>query len=194
MATNDVLQVVGTQIIFADHATDFTGGTAKTSLEVATATDVQLDLTSLADAAGHESDKFDFGATRAASYSCMAAIESGASALTTGNTIDFYLAPSPETSTAATDGNPGQIDGSDAAAPSGVGTLSELLLQCMFIGSLVVENTASTVQVGYVGTFSPPERYGILIVVNNGGATLEANANEHHVVFNPIVDQVQAAV
>lgn len=185
---NEVLKKVGTQLIFADHAADFTGGTAKNSLEVA-GTDVQLDLTTLGSAAARESAKFDFGATRAAFFSCMAAIESDATGFTTGQTIDFYLASSPIS--AAANGNPGQIDGADAAAPSGYGTLAELLLQCLFIGPLVVENTASTVQVGHVGVFSPPERYGILIVVNNGGQAFLNNANEHHVIFDPIVDEVQ---
>jgi len=186
---NEILRKVGTQIIFADHAADFTGGTAKTSLEVATATDVQLDLTTLTNGAGRESAQVDLGATRAMQYSVMAAIESGGTAMTTGTTVDFYWAPSPEST--ATDGNPGQIDGSDAAAPSGVGTLAELLLVCDFIGSLVVEDTASTVQVGKVGTFAPSERYGILIVVNNTAQSFETNANEHHVVFNPVIDEVQ---
>ena len=185
---NEVLQKVGTQIVFADHAADFSGGTAKSSLEVA-GTDVQLDLTSLANAGGRESAKFDFGATRATAYDCMAAIESDGTGFTAGKTVDFYLAPSPIS--AAANGNPGQIDGVDGAAPSGYGTLAELLLQCMFIGSLVVENTVSTVQVGHVGRFSPPERYGILIVVNNGGQAFLNDAVEHHVVFNPIVDEVQ---
>jgi len=188
---NEVLQKVGTQIIFADHATDFSGGATKNSLEVA-GTDVQIDLTGLADDAGRESAKFDFGPTRAARYSCMAVIESDGTGFTTGHTIDFYLASSPISTDA--NGNPGQIDGADAAAPSGYGTLDELLQQCLFIGSLIVENTASTVQVGQVGVFSPPERYGILIVVNRGDQTIDATggtADQHHVVFNPIVDEVQ---
>lgn len=186
---NEVLRKTGTQISFADHGTDFIGGAAKSSLEQAGATDVQIDLTTLGSAAGRESAKFDFGATRAAQYSCMAAIESDATGFTTGQTIDFYLASSPDAT--AANGNPGQIDGVDAAAPSGYGVLAELLLQCAFIGSLVIENTVSTVQVGHVGVFSPPERYGILIVVNNGGQAFIADAVEHHVVFNPIVDEIQ---
>lgn len=186
---NEVLVKVGTQISFADHGTDWAGGGAKTSLEQGTPLDVQIDLTTLADAGGRESAKFDFGATRAAQYSCMAAIEADATGFTTGQTIDFYLASSPDSATA--NGNPGQIDGVDAAAPSGAGTLAELLLQCIFIGSLVVENTVSTIQVGSVGVFSPPERYGILIVVNNGGQAFLNDAVEHHVVFNPIIDELQ---
>ena len=186
MAT-EILKKTGTQIIFADHAADFSGGTAKTSLEVA-GTDVQMDIASVAAAAGWESAKFDFGATRAAAYSCMAAIETGA-APTAGQTYDLYLAPSP-ISTAA-NGNPGQIDGTSQAAPSGTTSTGELILQCVFIGSLVVAGDANSVQVGVVGTFAPPERYGILIFINSTDQTTETNANEHHVVFNPIVDESQ---
>ena len=186
---NEVLVKVGTQICFADHAADFSGGTAKTSLEQAGATDVQIDLTSLADGSGRESAKFDFGATRARRYSCMACIKSDISGMTAGQTIDFYLAPSPDAT--AANGNPGQIDGVDGAAPSGIGTLAELVLVCQYIGSLVCENTSIGIQVGYVGTFEPPERYGILIVRNNSGDAFEGDAVEHHVVFNPIIDEVQ---
>ena len=188
---SDVTLEVGTQIIFADHGTDFSGGLAKTSLEQAGQTDVQIDLTSLGDDTGRESVQADLGLNRAPRYSVMASIESGASPMTSGERIDFYWAPSPDS--VATDGNPGQIDGADAAAPSGVGTLDELLAQCLFIGALIVENTASTTQTGTVGILVAPERYGILIVVNRSGATLEADAFEHHVVFNPIIDDVAAA-
>jgi hypothetical protein len=184
---NEVLQKVGTQICFADHAADWAGGTAKTSLEQGTPTDVQLDLTSLADGSGRESAKFDFGATRAAAYNCMASIETVGA--TSKDTVDMYLAESPDS--VAANGNPGQIDGVDAAAPSGVGTLDELLPQCQHIGSLSCENTANTVQTGKVGVVTPGERYGILIVVNESGGALLADAVEHHVVFDPIVDEIQ---
>lgn len=185
---NEILQKFGTQIIFADHLTDFIGGSVKNSI-VVSGTNVQIDLTTLSDAAGRESAKFDFGVKRAVTYSCLAAIESDATGFTTGQTVDFYLASSPIS--AAANGNPGQIDGVDADASSGTGTLAELLVQCMFIGSLVVENTINTVQIGHVGIFSPPERYGILIVVNNGGQSFISDAVEHHIVFNSIIDEIQ---
>lgn len=186
---NEVLQKVGTQIIFADHATDFAGGATKTSLEVATATDVQIDTTSLAAGAGRESAKFDFGATRARRYSIGAALEF-ATAPVTGEVVNFYLAPSPETT--AADGNPQSINGVDAAAPSGHSTLAELTAACMWIGSFVCSADATgTVQTAWCGSFSPPERYGILIVVNNTSDAFHSDAVETHIVFNPIIDEVQ---
>ena len=181
-----VLQV-GTQIIFADHGTDFVGGAAKTSLEVA-GTDVQLDTTDLADTAGRESVKVDLGASRAPAYSVLATIELAATPVT-GDVIEFYWAPSP-ISTAA-NGNPMSIDGADAAAPSGDGTLAELVKLCIFIGNFICTNDPTTViQSGYVGVFVPPERYGILIVKNESGAAFHSDAVETHIVFNPITEKI----
>ena len=143
----------------------------------------------MADGSGRESAKFDFGATRAASYSVMASLEFAATP-TTGQVVEFYLAPSPIS--AAANGNPMNIDGVDAAAPSGIGTLVELIISCLFIGNFINTNDfTGAVQTAYIGTFSPPERYGILIVKNESGAALHSDAVECHVVFNPIVDEVQ---
>lgn len=186
---NEVLIKVGTQISFADHATDFVGGAAKTSLEQAGATDVQIDLTSLADTAGRESAKVDLGATRAARYSVMVAFEMAATP-TVGEIIELYWAPSPDAT--AANGNPMEIDGVDAAAPSGIGTLAELVRVCQLIGVFVCnDDITGSVQGGFVGVFSPAERHGILIVKNESGAAFHSDAVETHIVFNPIVDEVQ---
>lgn len=175
---------VGTQIIFADHATDFAGGAAKTSLEVVTATDVQLDLTSLADGAGRESAKVDLGASRASAYSVIASLEFAATP-TTGEVVELYWAPSPIDT--AANGNIMNIDGADAAAPSGIGTLAELVAASMFIGNFRCTNDATTaVQTSFCGILVPPERYGILIVKNESGAAIHSDAVECHIVFNPI--------
>ena len=177
---------VGTQIIFADHAGDWVAGGSKTSLQVGTPTEVALDLTSLGDDAGRESVKADLGANRPTRIHVAASIEGGT--MTTGERIDFFWAPSNQST--AGDGNPQQIDGADAAAPSGIGTLDELLATCIFIGSLIVENTAAAIQSGPVGVLASPTRWGILVVVNRSGATLAADAVEHHVVFDPIIEDV----
>lgn len=186
---NEVLLKVGTQITFADHGTDFIGGAAKTSLEQAGSTDVQLDTTDVADTAGRESVKIDLGATRAARYSVMASMEFAATP-TTGALVELYWAPSPDAT--AANGNPMNIDGADAAAPSGIGTLAELVAVCQFIGVFVCTNDATgAVQTGFIGTFSPAERYGILIVKNESGAAFHSDAVETHIVFDPIVDEIQ---
>ena len=186
---NEVLQKTGTQLTFADHATDFVGGAAGTSLEQAGSTDVQLDTTDVADAAARQSAQVDLGATRARTYSIMAAVEMAATP-TTGEVIELYWAPSPD-STAA-NGNPGYATGSDAAYAGGVATLAEGIAQLMFLGLIVCSADATgTVQVAYVGTFNAPERYGSLIVKNESGAAFHSDAVETHIVFNPIVDEVQ---
>lgn len=186
---NEILVKVGIQIIFADHATDFVGGAAKTSLEQGTPTDVQLDLTSLADTAGRESAKVDLGATRAPRYSVMVAFEMAATPAI-GEIIELYWAPSPDAT--AANGNPMEIDGADAAAPSGIGTLLELVRVCQFIGNFVCNNDVTgSVQGGFIGVFSPAERFGILIVKNESGAAFHSDAVETHIVFNPIIDEVQ---
>lgn len=189
MANEILLKVGAAQIQFADHATDWANGAAKTSLHVATPTEVQIDMTSLANTAGRESAKVDLGATRAARYSVMASIEFAATP-TIGKLVELYWAPSP-ISTAA-NGNPMNIDGVDAVAPSGIGTLAELVAVCQFIGVFVCTDDITTaIQTAYVGVFSPPERHGILIVKNESGAAFHSAMVETHIVFNPIVDEVQ---
>lgn len=187
MAT-EILQKVGTQIIFADHAGDYAAA-AKTKIEVGTPTECQISLASVADGAGRESAKVDLGSTRAAQYSVMASFEFAATP-SSGDLVELYWAPSP-ISTAA-NGNPHNIDGADAAAPSGIGTLAELVKACQLIGVCVCTDDATTaVQTFYVGKFAPPERYGILIVKNESGAAFHSDDVECHVVFNPIVDESQ---
>lgn len=186
---NEVLDKVGTQISFADHATDFSCSVAATCLEQGTPTDVQIDVTSVADTAARESAKFDFGATRAMKYSFVAAVEMAATP-TTGTIIEFYLCASPDAT--AANGNPGYCTGSDAAYAGGVATLAEGVAQLIFIGAFVCSADATTtVQIQQIGTFSPPERYGILVVKNETGAAFHTDVVETHFVMNPIITEVQ---
>ncbi|KKK76674.1 hypothetical protein LCGC14_2861260 [marine sediment metagenome] len=186
---NEIKTKTGAQFTFADHAADFVGGAAKTSLEQAGSTDVQLDTTSLADTAGRESAQVDLGATRARVYSFIATMEFAATP-TTGETVDFYWAPSPDAT--ATDGNPMSIDGADAAAPSGIGTLAELKAACDFIGKAIITNDpTAAVQTAVIGRYSPPERYGILLVVNESAAAFHSDAVETHISMVEILQEVQ---
>jgi hypothetical protein len=187
---NEIKVKTGAQFVFADHAADFVGGAAKTSLEQAGSTDVQLDLTSLADTAGRESAKVDLGATRAARYSVIGTLEFAATP-TTGETVELYWAPSPDAT--AANGNPMNIDGVDAAAPSGIGTLAELKAACDFIGVFVITNDPTTaVQTAVcTGLLVPKERYGILLVVNESGAAFHSDAVETHISITEILDEIQ---
>ncbi len=194
MATNTVKVKTGTQYIFANHDDDFVAGGAKTSLQQSGQTDVQIDLTDVADTAGWESVQVDLGATRAdLGYSFMASFEFAATPVT-GEPVELYWAPSPD-STAA-NGNVMSIDGLDAAAPSGIGTLAELVDACQFIGSFICTNDATgAIQTGVInreGPFFPLERYGILIVKNESGAAFHSDAVEIHISMTEILTDIQA--
>lgn len=193
--TNKILMVEGggapDQIVFADHAGDF-GPTATNDLRDATAgnrTLCQLSLASVADGAARQSAKVDLGANWARAYLVRAALEY-ASGLAAGDTAYFYWAPS-QSSTAA-NANPGGVSGSDAAYAGYSSNLSDSLYHLQYIGALrATAQVTSTVQVGVVGVFSPPTRYGSLVVVV--ADDIHSDDVECHVVFDPIVDEVQDA-
>ncbi len=188
-SANEVLHKTGTQLSFADHATDFSCGTAANCLEQGTPTDVQLDLTSVADAGARESDQVDLGATRAMEYTVMAAVEMAATP-TTGEVIEFYWNASPDAT--AANGNTGYTTGSDAAYTGTPATLAEGVAQLIFIGALVCSaDSTTTVQIQTVGVFSPPERYGSLVVKNEAGAAFHSDAVETHIVMTPKITEVQ---
>jgi hypothetical protein len=186
---NEVLVKQGTTFSFADHVGDFIGGATKTSIEPAGSTDVQLAVVGVAAGAARESAKVNLGAVRAARYSVNMSCE-WATAPVTGETVDLYWAPSPNAT--AANGNPQSIDGVDADAPSGHSTLTELLAVCQSIGSFVASADATaTVQTGYVGIFSPAERYGMLIWVNSTSDDVHSDDVECVVIMTEIVDEVQ---
>lgn len=176
----------GTQIRFfvtgsfspADAGTNWTQGTP---------TDVVLTLSALANAAGRQSTKVDLGANRSALYEVLGCVDFTGETPTAGNAVDYYWLPS--TSTTTGNGNVAGNSGSDAAAPGGAVpsglTVSEFAAMGIYIGSLVVSDDAA-VQNGYVGRFSPPTRYGQLLVVNNSGDAFEADDVEMHQVMNPV--------
>jgi len=173
----------GTQLLFADHATDFSSGapgTAANSVITGTPTDVQMDLTSLAASGGaREAAKTaTLGALRDTLYQVDACIEF-TSAPTAGGTVDFYWAGS-RSGTAGT-GNPGNLTGADASYTDS----SEELAQMDYIGSLSCSNDA--VNIGMVGTFMAKHAYGVLVVVNNADANFNTDAAETHVAATPIV-------
>lgn len=190
---NEILQKVGTQILFGDHAGDYAGGTGNNKLEVAGATDVQIACASLAAGAARQSAKVDLGATRARQYSAMMSLEMATDPVA-GETVDLYWSPSPSVTPAVANG--GGCSGADAAYSGyAASTLAEALLNLIFIGSmnLAVMNDGDGVpQLEMIGVFSPPDRYGSLVVVNGSAAiALHSDDVEFGVSFQPIVDEVQ---
>jgi hypothetical protein len=189
----EILKKVGTQIVFADHGADYAGGTGNNALQQAGASEVQIDVTGLAAGAARQSVKSDLGATRAAAYSVMMSLEMDTDPVA-GESIDLYWSPSPSSTPAVANG--GGCSGADAAYTGyAASTLAEGLLNLIFIGSLnlAVMNDADGVpQLEYIGIFSPPDRYGSLVVVNSSAAdNLMSDAVEFAVSFQPIVDEIQ---
>jgi len=188
---NEILQKVGTQIRFC-VAASFNPADTSTNWTIGTPTDAAITLASLANAAARQSIKIDLGEKRAASFAVLAAVDFTGETPTQNLRVDFYWAPS--VSGTAEVGNVAGQHGADAAFPDasvlGSATQADCLKWCQFIGSLVVHDGAS-VQNGFVGVFSPVSRYGSLVVVNNSGDAFEADDVENHVVFNPIVDEIQ---
>lgn len=187
---NEILVKVGTQISFADHAGDFSPASG-TSLEVGTPINVQLALASVANGNARQSAKVDLGATRARDYTMWASIEMAATP-TTGEVINFHWCASPQST--AGNGNPGYCTGVDAAYTGGVAELAEgLALLKGFIGAVVCSADATgTVQVGLIGVFSPPARYGSLVVENKCEAAFHSDDVEIHVVMVPAPDEIQS--
>lgn len=183
MADEVVLKYNGNQLLFADHGTDFGAApdTAANSLLQGSQTDVQIDMTALAaSGGGRQSAKSgDLGSERPPYYRVDACIEFDV-APSDGDTVDFYWAESP--SAAAGTGNGGGITGLDSAYTETTGTLAELT----YIGSLVCRN--NVICIGKIGTVSPQQQYGSLVVINNADQALNGAGvmDETHVVFTPL--------
>lgn len=191
MATNLVLLKQGTQLLFADHATDFGAApaTAANSLIRGTPTDVQIDCTGVAAAAARQSaktaDLAHTGTEIVEWWECKACLEFE-TAPAAGGTVEFWWNPSPS-ATAGT-GNLGAASGTDAAFT--VGSEPQLIR----IGSLYLRN--NVINIGHAGWLRMTERYGSLVIINNGSTALRSTAtamDETHVVLNPLIPDIQAS-
>lgn len=186
MALPDSFKItVGTPIVLAD-TTDH--GPA-TNNNLGTRTD-QLALASVADDAARQSAQVDFGANRAPLWNLAAAIEIAATP-TAGASIEFWLAPS-NSGTAAV-GNPGGVTGTDSAYAGYSSNLDDSLKQLMLIGVMTTTAQATgNVQIDMnIGVFTPPERYGTIVVVNRSGAAFHSDDVEMTVVLTPLEHQLQ---
>lgn len=191
MATQTVLQKYGTQLLFADHATDFGAGpaTAANSLIIGSPTDVQMNLSVIANGAAWQSAKTatlaDTGAAWPMEWVLGACMESTATPAA-GVTFDFYWNASP--SATAGIGNSGGASGADEAYTA-VGEK-----QLIRIGSLVAVNNVINISAN-IGTIWLPHLYGSLVMYNNSGVAMvaDADADEIHCTLTPIIPDVQAA-
>lgn len=193
MATQELLQKYGTQLLFAD-VTDFPNSgagppnTAANSLIVGSPTKVQIDLTSVAAEAARQSDKTasltHIGTAWPIEWVLGACLEHVATP-TAGEVVEFYWNTSPN-SIAAT-GNSGGASGSDAAYA--VGGKEQLI----WIGNLVL--TANVINIdANIGRVWLPHLYGSLIVVNASPTkAMHSAMDETHVTLTPIILDLQAA-
>lgn len=191
MANEILIKDGSTQLRFCVSGS-FSASDPATDHTIGSPTNVTLTLTTLASAAGRQSDKADLGATRANRFAVYAAVDyTGETPSATGR-VDIYWAPS--TSATAANGNVAGNSGVDGAAPDGaLGsiTLAEFILQCQYVGSLLTHDGA-VVQNGLVNpAFQPTSRYGQIVLVNNGGDVFEASDAQMAVWMTPVVDEVQ---
>ena len=183
----EALYKSGTQLSFADHAGDFAPAAAN-DLEQGTPTNVDMAFASVGDTAAVNSDKADLGAKWSREFSCMAAIEFAATP-TAGDLVEFYWAPSPDS--VAANGNPGGVDGVDGAYTGYSSNLADSVKQLQYIGSMrVTVQVTGTVQIAFVGSFRPLERYGCLVVKNESAASFHSDDVESHVVLTPVTDDI----
>lgn len=171
--SNTLKQEVGTQLTFKSS-----GG------------DGAITMASLANGSYRQSVKIDLGATFALAYEVTAEVELAATP-TAGNTCDLYWNPS--SSAVAGTNEKGGCSGTDAAytgyASNAVDSVKELIL----IGSLVnTANATTTVQKGFVGVFSPPNRYGSLVVKNGSGAAFHTSDANTVFKFTPLIGTVES--
>ena len=191
MATQEVLQVYGDQLLFADHGTDFSAAptTAANSIIIGSPTDVQMNLSVVADGAYWQSAKTASLARTGSAWPIQwvlgACLEHSATPAA-GTNCRFWWAPSP--SVTAGTGNSGGVSGTDLAyTAAGTG-------QLIFIGDIVLRNAVINIDTR-IGTIWLPHLYGSLVMQNNAGVAMVADddADEIHMTLTPIIDDIQAA-
>lgn len=180
------------QIVFADHAGDFSPTTANDLRKTSDGSqdlEVQLSMASVANAGFRQSAKFDFGENWAQEYQARGAFEIAATP-TAGKSINAFLSYS-QSATAGT-GNAGNASGSDAAYTGYSSNGAASVLQLHQISSFIVTAQATaTVQVIEGWKFTPQGRYASLIVHDDTGAAMHSDDVEIHIVLNPCVMEAQ---
>ena len=192
MTTQAVLHKYGTQLLFSD-VTDFSGGdgppaTAANNLIIGSPTVVQIDLTSVAAAAGRQSDKTATLAHTGTSWPMewvLGACFEHVATPTAGEVVEFYWNASPSATPAT--GNSGAADGSDGAYAVAGKT------QLIWMGNLVL--TANVININAdIGRIWLPHLYGSLIVVNASPTkAMHSAMDETHITLTPIIPDIQAA-
>jgi len=182
---NQIKRSVGTQICFANHSGDF-APSGQLDLRQGTPGETQLTLTA-ATTAARQSAKVDLGELRAPAYSVDAVLH-WATAPVIGTNVEVYWAPSHDPT--AGNGNPALLTGSDAAY-TGYADLDDCFQHMTHIGNFSASDYTAWPQIGHIGVFSPPSRYGIVVINNETAQALSAYTSQMHIVFTPIIDEVE---
>lgn len=177
--------IIGTPIVLADSTYSPTSTNS-----LGTRTD-DLDLTLLTNGTAEQSARFDFTVNIDVEYVLASAVEWNE--ITAGQTIDFYMGYNNADNTT---GWPGGIAGGEAsAAYAGYSSnLTDSLKQLDFLGSMVATVQGSgTVQIDTsISTFTPRDRYGVMVVHNNStGWDLVNTAVEQAIRITPLTMQIQ---
>lgn len=150
--------------------------------------DYAMTMASLANNAARQGAKGDLGATRAARFSVLVEINMNV-APASGATVEFYWSSSPS-GTAGTQ-NTGACSGTDAAYTGSAGdSMDDTKKQLLLVGVLVLTSDADAVVQRQEFVFSPPQRYGMPVLVNKGGQALEGDNDDHQITLTPIVDEL----
>ncbi len=192
MATQEILQDYGKQLMFADHDTDFAGqapATPGNTFIVGTPTSVQMNFSIIAAAAAWESAKTATLARTGTAWPgrwTLGAVMESTATPAAGGTFDFYWNASPNATPAT--GNSGEASGVDSAIA--ITHLKALI----FIGSLTVRANVINKD-SDIGVLWLPYLYGSLIMVNNTSVAMvaDANADECFATLTPIVPDIQAS-
>lgn len=162
-------------------------GTAK--VWKASGGDYAMTMASIAVNAARQGAKGDLGVTRAARYAVI--VENNMNvAPTAGDVLEYYWSSSPS-GTAGTQ-NDGACSGTDAAYTGSTGgSVDETKIQMMLMGVLSLTDDADAVVQQTTFVFSPPQRYGMPVLVNKADQALEGDDVSHRITLTPIIDEVQ---
>ena len=192
MATQESLYVYGTQLMFADHATDFAGqapATPTNTYIIGSPTSVQMNFSVIAAAAAWESAKTATLAQTGTAFPrewILGAVMESTATPAAGGHFDFYWNASPS-ATAGT-GNSGEASGVDSAI------VITQLTSLIHIGNMLVRANVINKN-SNIGSLWLPYLYGSLIMVNNTSVAMVADgdADECFATLTPDIPDLQAA-
>lgn len=148
-----------------------------------------LDASSLANDAARQGAKGDLGATRAPLFVVTCQIRTGGTAPTAGEVVRVFWSSSPS-ATAGTE-NDGGASGADAAYTGYSSNLNDSLRDLISLGEIPLTNLTNQIHIAVIGSFKPPARYGMPIIVNRSGQTLHATGTDHRITLRPIIPESQ---